>query len=251
MSRNRPADLDEPLDPKIANRPLEPGSGPPDLNAIMKRVRDERGPPARPAMRCSQVRLHRGSPPRRASGRRRSRHAEAEIDERRAGEGAQDRRVAQARAQADLMAAAAIMLALAGLQLGKAFCRRPVEVASNGRRRWRPPIRGNASNGTVSAPRRTHKPQRESAPTSRRQAEPIRTVAEDEARRRNGLATRHTEISAMPKCRWTQWPRPSLSCPMARRVADPAAAMRQLGTCGPTAADDRTRQRRRPPRPGT
>ncbi|RWB50359.1 MAG: peptidoglycan-binding protein, partial [Mesorhizobium sp.] len=30
------ADLDEPLDPKVANRPLEPGSGPPDLNAIMK-----------------------------------------------------------------------------------------------------------------------------------------------------------------------------------------------------------------------
>ncbi|TIS95311.1 MAG: peptidoglycan-binding protein, partial [Mesorhizobium sp.] len=41
------ADLDEPLDPKVANRPLEPGSGPPDLNAIMKRVRDERGPPVR------------------------------------------------------------------------------------------------------------------------------------------------------------------------------------------------------------
>ncbi|WP_292243537.1 hypothetical protein, partial [Mesorhizobium sp.] len=37
----------EPLDPKVANRPLEPGSGPPDLNAIMKRVRDERGPPVR------------------------------------------------------------------------------------------------------------------------------------------------------------------------------------------------------------
>ncbi|RVC65158.1 peptidoglycan-binding protein, partial [Mesorhizobium sp. M2A.F.Ca.ET.046.02.1.1] len=36
-------DIDEPLDPKAANRPLEPGSGAPDLNAIMKRVRDERG----------------------------------------------------------------------------------------------------------------------------------------------------------------------------------------------------------------
>ena len=42
-------DLDAPLDPKIANRPLEPGSGAPDLNAIMKRVRDERGQPSRPA----------------------------------------------------------------------------------------------------------------------------------------------------------------------------------------------------------
>ncbi|MBX3570516.1 MAG: SEL1-like repeat protein [Rhizobiaceae bacterium] len=35
--------LDAPLDPKIANRPLEPGSGAPDLNAIMRRVREERG----------------------------------------------------------------------------------------------------------------------------------------------------------------------------------------------------------------
>ena len=40
-------DLDEPLDPKLANRPLEPGSGAPDLNAIMRRVRDERGQPAK------------------------------------------------------------------------------------------------------------------------------------------------------------------------------------------------------------
>ncbi len=34
--------LDEPLDPQLANRPLEPGSGAPDLNAIMRRVREER-----------------------------------------------------------------------------------------------------------------------------------------------------------------------------------------------------------------
>ena len=40
-------DLDEPLDPKLANRPLEPGSGTPDLNAIIRRVRDERGQPAK------------------------------------------------------------------------------------------------------------------------------------------------------------------------------------------------------------
>ncbi len=35
--------LDEPIDPKVANQPLEPGSGAPDLNAIMRRVRDQRG----------------------------------------------------------------------------------------------------------------------------------------------------------------------------------------------------------------
>ena len=40
-------DLDQPLDPKLANRPLEPGSGTPDLNAIMRRVRDERAQPAK------------------------------------------------------------------------------------------------------------------------------------------------------------------------------------------------------------
>ncbi|MDI6025436.1 peptidoglycan-binding protein [Corticibacterium sp. UT-5YL-CI-8] len=33
---------DEPLDPKLANMPMEPGSGAPDLNAILKRMRDER-----------------------------------------------------------------------------------------------------------------------------------------------------------------------------------------------------------------
>jgi localization factor PodJL len=38
---------DPPLDPVLANKPLEPGSGTPDLNAIMKRVRDERGQPVR------------------------------------------------------------------------------------------------------------------------------------------------------------------------------------------------------------
>ena len=38
---------DLPLDPQLANRPLEPGSGAPDLNAIMRRVRDERGQPGR------------------------------------------------------------------------------------------------------------------------------------------------------------------------------------------------------------
>lgn len=34
--------LDMPLEPELANQPLEPGSGAPDLHAIMRRVRDER-----------------------------------------------------------------------------------------------------------------------------------------------------------------------------------------------------------------
>ena len=55
-------DLDEPLDPKLANRPLEPGSGAPDLNAIMKRVRDERGPPVKASdSDAAKIGFHRGS----------------------------------------------------------------------------------------------------------------------------------------------------------------------------------------------
>lgn len=42
-------EVDAPIDPQIANQPLEPGSGAPDLNAIMKRVRGERTPPVQGA----------------------------------------------------------------------------------------------------------------------------------------------------------------------------------------------------------
>jgi localization factor PodJL len=38
----------QPLDPKVANRPLDPGSGAPDLNAIMRRVREERNQSSKP-----------------------------------------------------------------------------------------------------------------------------------------------------------------------------------------------------------
>ncbi|TIS57959.1 MAG: peptidoglycan-binding protein [Mesorhizobium sp.] len=125
-------DLDEPLDPKLANRPLEPGSGAPDLNAIMKRVRDERGPPVRhsetDAAKSDFI----------AAARRAAQAAAAEADALkrqstmsgpvkalRIGD------LLKARRKPILMAAAAIMLALAGLQLGKAFFSDPVETAGN------------------------------------------------------------------------------------------------------------------------
>ncbi|WP_292131830.1 peptidoglycan-binding protein, partial [Mesorhizobium sp.] len=124
--------LDEPLDPKVANRPLEPGSGAPDLNAIMKRVRDERGQPAKPgdsdAAKSDFI----------AAARRAAQAAAAEADALkrqstmkgpvkalRIGD------LLKARRKPILMAAAAIMLALAGLQLGKAFLSDPAQVASN------------------------------------------------------------------------------------------------------------------------
>lgn len=125
-------DLDEPLDPKVANRPLEPGSGAPDLNAIMKRVRDERGQPAKPsetdAAKSDFI----------AAARRAAQAAAAEADALKRQSTVKGPVKAlrigdllKARRKPILMAAAAIMLALAGLQLGKAFLSDPAQVAGN------------------------------------------------------------------------------------------------------------------------
>ncbi|TPL05202.1 MULTISPECIES: SEL1-like repeat protein [unclassified Mesorhizobium] len=175
-------DIDEPLDPKAANRPLEPGSGAPDLNAIMKRVRDERG----------------GQPARRAEGdaaksdfiaaaRRAAQAAAAEADTLkrqstmtgpvkalRIGD------LLKARRKPILMAAAAIMMALAGLQLGKAFLADPVETANN----QPAPIISTQTVDTASldataAPKAdTDTAQAESTPARpARQAEPVKDAA--------------------------------------------------------------------------
>ncbi|MGB3388609.1 MAG: peptidoglycan-binding protein [Pseudaminobacter sp.] len=123
-------DLDEPLDPKLANRPLEPGSGAPDLNAIMKRVRDERGQAGK------QVETDAAKSDFIAAARRAAQAAAAEAEALkrhsdikgpvralRVGD------LLKARRKPILMAAAAIMMALAGLQLGKAFLANTTEVA--------------------------------------------------------------------------------------------------------------------------
>lgn len=125
-------DLDEPLDPKLANRPLEPGSGAPDLNAIMKRVRDERGQPVRhsdtdasksdfiaAARRAAQAAAAE------AEALKRQSTMKGPVKALRIGD------LLKARRKPILMGAIAIMLALAGLQLGKAFFADPVEMASN------------------------------------------------------------------------------------------------------------------------
>ena len=125
-------DLDEPLDPKLANRPLEPGSGAPDLNAIMKRVRDERGQPARASEGGT------GNADFIAAARRAAQAAaaEAEVLKRQStmkgqGKGSRIGDLIKARRKPILMAAAAIMLALAGLQLGKAFLSDPAQVSKS------------------------------------------------------------------------------------------------------------------------
>ena len=124
-------DLDQPLDPKIANRPLEPGSGAPDLNAIMRRVRDERGQPAKhnetEAAKSDFIAAARRAAQAAAAE---AEIAEAQSGDRRPGAGASGSANCSAQRKPILMAAAAVMVALAGLQLGKAFLKATVEVAS-------------------------------------------------------------------------------------------------------------------------
>ncbi|MCO5160486.1 MAG: peptidoglycan-binding protein [Mesorhizobium sp.] len=115
-------DLDEPIDPKAANRPLEPGSGAPDLSMIMKRVRDERGKSLQPsdteAAKSDFI----------AAARRAAQAAAAEAETRKKGiaitgvtTSAGLGGIFRNHRKTALMAAGGVVLALAGLQLGKAF----------------------------------------------------------------------------------------------------------------------------------
>ncbi len=137
-------DLDAPLDPKLANRPLEPGSGAPDLNAIMKRVRDERGQPVRHS-ETDAAKSDFIAAARRAA---QAAAAEAEVQKRKSdiGRPVKALRIGdllKSRRKPILMAAAAIMMALAGLQLGKAFMNDPVATA--GLDEAPPIVRGTAA----------------------------------------------------------------------------------------------------------
>jgi localization factor PodJL len=123
-------DLDPPLDPKLANRPLEPGSGAPDLSAIMKRVRDERGRPAR-AGEHDAAKSDFIAAARRAA---QAAAAEAEILKKNSeGEENSSRlkpgSLFRSKRKTMLLSATAIMLALAGMQFGKAFFADDREVA--------------------------------------------------------------------------------------------------------------------------
>jgi localization factor PodJL len=114
-------DLDAPLDPVIANQPLEPGSGAPDLHAIMKRVRDERAP----AGRASET--DAGKSDFIAAARRAAQAAAAEAEARKRKPETAPGRVLRigdllkSRRKYMLLGATALMTALAGLQYGKAL----------------------------------------------------------------------------------------------------------------------------------
>ncbi len=144
-------DLDEPLDPGAANRPLEPGSGAPDLNAIMRRVRDSRGGDAAKQADADAAKTDFIAAARRAA---QAAAAEAEVMKRNAGadkaggKGGSLAEMLKARRKPILMAAAAVMIALAGLQLGKSFLNDPTELAGNG---TEAPA-GPAAEGTTAEP---------------------------------------------------------------------------------------------------
>ncbi len=120
----------EPFDPKIANRPLEPGSGAPDLSAIMKRVRDEQGQPSK-AGETDAARADFIAAARRAA---QAAAAEAELLNRGSDSKGSTSRLNlgplfRSKRRTMLLSATAIMLALTGIQLGKTFMTDDEEVA--------------------------------------------------------------------------------------------------------------------------
>ncbi|OBQ67900.1 peptidoglycan-binding protein [Mesorhizobium erdmanii] len=220
-------DLDEPLDPKVANRPLEPGSGAPDLNAIMKRVRDERGQPAKlsesDAAKSDFI----------AAARRAAQAAAAEADALKRQSTVKGPVKAlrigdllKARRKPILMAAAAIMLALAGLQLGKAFLSDPAQMASNDAApiAVAQPVQ-TASVDTASQPKAEAQPAAtDSAPArSVRQAESSAPASKDDMVAQTALAM-PSDTDAMAN-----------TAPVAEPAAAPAAS---ANSSGPSAASN-------------
>ena len=125
--------LDEPIDAKLANQPLEPGSGAPDLNAIIRRVREEHAGQSGGGETAKSDFI--------AAARRAAQAAAAEAQATRGGgeklPGGGKLKIGEmfkARRKTVLLAATALMVVLAGLQLGKAFLADgdevPAEVAA-------------------------------------------------------------------------------------------------------------------------
>jgi localization factor PodJL len=116
-------DLDTPLDPRLANQPLEPGSGAPDINAIMRRVRDERGEEGRErdaeAAKSDFI----------AAARRAAQAAAAEAEvlkknsdpKGRPSGGFSLKRLLRSNTKMVVLAAGIVLVGVAGTQLGKAL----------------------------------------------------------------------------------------------------------------------------------
>ena len=125
--------LEEPLDPSQANSLIEPGSGTPDLNAIMKRVRDERRVRADGTNASDDVAKDDFL----AAARRAAQAAaaDAEILRNKSAKSAKKSEggitaLIQSQRKPIMMIAFAALLALTGLQLKKAFYGSDVETAA-------------------------------------------------------------------------------------------------------------------------
>ncbi|TKT74235.1 peptidoglycan-binding protein [Aquamicrobium sp. LC103] len=123
-------ELDEPLAPEIANQPLEPGSGAPDLNAIMRRVRDERGP----ALRGSEPDAAKSDFIAAARRAAQAAAAEAEMLKRPASKssttGFSIGGLLKRNRKPVMMGIAAILMALTAMQLGKSLLAENAELAA-------------------------------------------------------------------------------------------------------------------------
>lgn len=123
--RDERPDVKMDFDPDILNRPLEPGSGMPDLNSILKRVRDDR----RDAPTVSDVPA--GKADFIAAARRAAQAAASEIDSQSALPVQQEEAVTakagllSRQRKPILLAIGAIMIAIVGLQLKSAFLDHP------------------------------------------------------------------------------------------------------------------------------
>jgi len=124
-SAPKAADIAEPLeaaDPKLANQPLEPGSGMPDLSTIMKRVRDERRergnePTGEIGKADFIIAARRAAQAAAAESERLKKTSEKPASKKRSAIG----NILHRQRKPILMAIGAIMLAMAGLQIGTAF----------------------------------------------------------------------------------------------------------------------------------
>ena len=109
--------LDDPLDPKLANQPLEPGSATPDLNAIIRRVRDERNPGNAEVAKADFIAAARRAAQAAAAEAQSTRQSESHTG----GSKLKFGEVFKARRKTMLLAATAVMVVLAGMQLRNAF----------------------------------------------------------------------------------------------------------------------------------
>lgn len=129
LEKDEPS-LDQPLDPKLANQPLEPGSGAPDLNAIMKRVREERGP----LNRKDEIDAAKSDFIAAARRAAQAAAAEAVIKKKSGDDGGSARSrfgaLLSARRKTVLMGTVAIAVGLAGVQLSQAFLSDGEQVAA-------------------------------------------------------------------------------------------------------------------------